>query len=151
MFRGIHSINMDAKGRMSIPARFRDQLLSVCEGQVVVTIDPKTRNLALYPIGEWEDLQAKVQALPTGHPQARRMKQLLIGHASDLEVDANGRVLIPPMLRKYAELDKKLVLLGQGQKIEIWAEDLWEKRLDDMQDMSEGLDDLPDEMQTLSY
>lgn len=151
MFRGIHSINMDAKGRMSIPARFRDSLLSVCEGQLVVTIDPNTNNLALYPINRWEEIQAKIEALPSINPQARRLQQLFIGHASDLEMDSSGRILVPPMLRKYAQLDKKLILLGQGQKVEIWSEALWDKRFDDIQNMSDGLDQLPDEMQSLSY
>lgn len=151
MFRGIHSINMDAKGRMSIPAKFRDQLLSVCNGQVVVTIDPNTKNLALYPIDRWEEIQAKIEALPSINPQARRLQQLFIGHASDLEMDGNGRILVPPMLRKFALLDKKLVLLGQGQKVEIWSEDLWQQRFDDIQNMSDGLTELPDEMQSLSY
>jgi len=151
MFRGIHAINMDAKGRMSIPAKFRDQLLSVCKGQVVVTIDPNTKNLALYPIDRWEEIQAKIEALPSINPQARRLQQLFIGHASDLEMDANGRILVPPMLRKFAALEKKLVLLGQGQKVEIWSEELWDQRFDDIQNMSDGLEELPDEMQSLSY
>jgi len=151
MFRGIHSINMDAKGRMSIPARFRDHLLSVCKGQVVVTIDPNTKNLALYAIDRWEEIQAKIEALPSINPQARRLQQLFIGHASDLEMDANGRILVPPMLRKFADLEKKLILLGQGQKIEIWSEVIWDQRFDDIQNMSDGLEELPDEMQSLSY
>ena len=136
---------------MSIPAKFRDQLLSVCEGQVVVTIDPNTKNLALYPIDRWEEIQAKIEALPSINPQARRLQQLFIGHASDLEMDSNGRILVPPMLRKYAALEKKLILIGQGQKIEIWSEELWEQRFDDIQNMSDGIEELPDEMQSLSY
>ena len=151
MFRGIHSINMDAKGRMSVPARFRDLLLSVCGGQLVVTIDPNTKNLALYPLTRWEEIQADIQALPSINPQARRLQQLFIGHASDLDMDANGRVLVPPMLRKYAQLEKQLILLGQGQKIEIWSESMWQQRFEDIQAMSDGLEDLPPEMQSLSY
>lgn len=151
MFRGIHSINMDAKGRMSVPARFRDQLLSVCGGQVVVTIDPNTKNLALYPLPRWEEIQEKIEALPSINPQARRLQQLFIGHASDLDMDGNGRILLPPMLRRYAELEKGLVLLGQGQKIEIWSESLWETRFEDIQKMSDGLEELPEEMRSLSY
>ncbi|MEQ9567957.1 MAG: division/cell wall cluster transcriptional repressor MraZ [Pseudomonadales bacterium] len=151
MFRGIHSINMDAKGRMSVPARFRDQLLSVCGGQVVVTIDPNTKNLALYPLPRWEEIQEKIEALPSINPQARRLQQLFIGHASDLDMDGNGRILLPPMLRRYAELEKGLVLLGQGQKIEIWSEALWETRFEDIKNMSDGLEELPEEMRSLSY
>ena len=151
MFRGIHEINMDAKGRMSVPAKFRDPLLSACEGQVVVTIDPNTPNLALYAIDRWEEIQARIEALPSINPQARRLQQLFIGHASDLHMDTNGRILLPPMLRKYASLEKKLILLGQGQKIEIWSEQLWDERFEAIQNMSDGLDELPDEMQSLSY
>lgn len=151
VFRGIHSINMDAKGRMSVPARFRDQLLSICEGQVVVTIDPNTKNLAMYPLSRWEEIQAKIEALPSINPQARRLQQLFIGHASDLHMDGNGRILVPPMLRRYAELEKGLILLGQGQKIEIWSEALWETRFQDIQNMSDGLEELPEEMRSLSY
>ena len=149
-FSGFHSISMDAKGRMSIPAKFRDQLLAACEGKVVVTIDPDTPNLALYPIDRWGKIEAEIEALPRS-PQARYIQQKIIGHASDLDMDANGRILIPPKLREHAVLEKKLNLLGQGKKIEIWSEDLWKQRFDDMQNMSYAPKDLPVEMQSLSY
>lgn len=151
MFRGIHSINMDAKGRLAVPARFRELLAAACDGKIVVTIDPNSPNLALYPLDAWEGIQSQIAALPSLNPQARRLKQLFIGHASDLEIDGNGRVLVPPLLRKYAGLEKKLVLLGQDQKIEIWSEDQWESRFDEIRDMTDGLDELPPEMQTLSF
>jgi len=150
MFRGIHSINMDAKGRMTIPAKFRDLLLSVCEGQVVVTIDPNTKNLALYPVHTWEEIQEKIEALPSLNPQARRLQHLFIGHASDIEMDASGRVLLPSILRDIAALEKKLILVGLGKKVEIWSETLWSQRYEEIQDMQEGLDELPPEMQSLS-
>lgn len=150
MFRGIHSINMDAKGRMTIPSKFRDLLLSACEGQVVVTIDPNTKNLALYPVERWEEIQAKIEALPSLNPQARRLQHLFIGHASDVEMDASGRILLPSILRNIAVLEKKLILIGLGKKIEIWSEELWNKRYEEIQDMDEGLEELPPEMQSLS-
>ncbi len=136
---------------MSVPARFRDLLLSMCDGQLVVTIDPTTRNLALYPFTRWEEIEATIEALPSINPQARRLQQLFIGHASELEMDASGRILVPPMLRKYAEIEKKLILLGLGHKVEIWAEEVWQQRFEDIQSMSDGMEDLPSEMQSLSY
>ena len=151
MFRGIHSINMDAKGRLSIPARFRELLLSASKGRIVLTIDPNAPNLALYALDQWEEIQARIEALPSLNPQARRLKQLFIGYAFDLELDTNGRVLVPPKLREYAQLEKSLVLLGQGQKIEIWNETLWSQRFEEMLNMSDGLEGLPDEMQSLAF
>ncbi len=151
MFRGIHSVNMDAKGRLAIPARFREGLQAASAGNVVITIDPNAPNLALYPLAQWEDIQARIEALPSLNPQARRLKQLFIGYAFDLELDANGRILVPPKLREYARLDKTLVLLGQGQKIEIWNEQLWSERFDEMLNISDGLEDLPEEMQSLAF
>ena len=77
---------------------------------------------------------------------ARLVQRLLIGHATDVELDGNGRLLLPAMLRDFAGLSKKLVLLGQGNKIEIWAEDLWQKRLEEWLDERAGevLDDSDD-------
>ncbi len=142
---------MDAKGRLAIPARFREALLAQSAGQVVITIDPNAANLVLYPLSQWEEIQSRIEALPSLNPQARRLKQLFIGYAFDLELDANGRILIPPKLREYAQLDKALVILGQGQKIELWSEALWAKRFDEMLSMSDGLDGLPAEMQSLAF
>lgn len=135
---------------MTIPAKFRDLLLAVCEGQVVITIDPNTKNLALYPVEIWEEIQVKIESLPSLNPQARRLQHLFIGHASDVEMDSSGRVLLPSILRDIAVLEKKLILVGLGKKIEIWSKELWEQRYKDIQDMKEGLDELPPEMQSLS-
>lgn len=151
MFRGIHSVNMDAKGRLAIPARFRESLLSASKGQIVLTIDPNAPNLALYSLDQWEGIQARIEALPSLNPQARRLKQLFIGYAFDLDLDSSGRVLVPPKLREYAQLEKSLVLLGQGQKIEIWSEGLWGQRFEEMLSMSDGLEGLPEEMQSLAF
>lgn len=151
MFRGIHSVNMDAKGRLAVPAKFRDLLGDASSGQLVVTIDPVARCLAVYPLPYWEEIQSKIEKLPSLNPNAKRMQRLFIGHASDCELDANGRFLIPPPLRVYASLEKKLVLLGQGQKVEIWSEELWQAQLNSMLEDSDGLDSLPEEMQSLSF
>ncbi|WP_394181215.1 division/cell wall cluster transcriptional repressor MraZ [Marinomonas posidonica] len=131
MFRGIHQVSVDAKGRMSLPARLRDELSQYEEEGVVVTIDPVSRCLLLYPLSEWEVIQQKLDRLPTFQPQARRLQRLLVGHATDLEVDKAGRILLPAPLREFARLDKKLTILGQGKKLEIWSQEEWEAQRED--------------------
>ncbi|TDO99039.1 division/cell wall cluster transcriptional repressor MraZ [Marinomonas balearica] len=131
MFRGIHQISVDAKGRMSLPARLRDELECEEASHVVVTIDPSSRCLLLYPLDEWEQIQEKLDRLPSFQPQARRLQRLLVGHATDLEIDKAGRVLLPAPLRDFAKLDKKVTLLGQGKKIEIWSLEEWESQRDE--------------------
>jgi MraZ protein len=130
MFRGISSVNLDAKGRMALPARQRDEL-GASDGKLVVTIDSRDRCLLLYPLAEWEVVQRRLEALSNMKRSARQLQRLLIGHATDVELDSSGRVLLPPMLREFAGLSKRLVLLGQGNKIEIWSEDLWQRRVDE--------------------
>lgn len=131
VFRGIHQVSVDAKGRMSLPARLRDELSQYEEEGVVVTIDPVSRCLLLYPLSEWELIQQKLDKLPTFQPQARRLQRLLVGHATDLEVDKAGRILLPAPLREFARLDKKLTILGQGKKLEIWSQEEWEAQRED--------------------
>jgi len=151
VFRGVNSINMDTKGRMALPTRYRELVQNHCEGQMVVTIDTEEQCLLLYPLAEWELIEKKIEALPSFNRAARRIQRLLIGHATDLEIDGNGRILLPAKLREYAVLEKKLVLIGQGKKFEIWSEDKWEeKRVIWLKEEAEGNDQLPDELQSLS-
>ena len=130
MFRGINSVTLDPKGRMGLPARHRETVMVVSEGRIVITIDVREACLLLYPLSEWEAVQAKLEGLSNINSQARLLQRLLIGHAADLELDAAGRLLLPAMLRDYACLDKKLVLVGQGNKIEIWSADHWQQQLE---------------------
>ncbi len=125
MFRGIGNATLDSKGRMALPARNREVVQLAADGKVVVTIDMREPCLLMYPLPEWEVVQRKLEGLSNVNPQARLLQRLLIGHATDLELDANGRVLLPAMLRNHAALEKKLVLVGQGNKIEIWSEAKW--------------------------
>ena len=130
MFRGINSVTLDAKGRMALPGRNRETVMVASEGRLVVTIDMRESCLLVYPLNEWETVQAKLESLSNINPQARLLQRLLIGHATDLELDSAGRLLLPAMLRDYASLEKTLVLIGQGNKLEIWSADHWQKRLD---------------------
>lgn len=130
MFRGSNNINLDAKGRMAVPARYRDLLLERYAGRLVATIDIQQKCLLLYPVDEWEQIQQQLEELPSFDAASRRAQRLLIGHAYDLEMDSNGRVLLPQTLRGYAELEKHIALVGQGKKFEIWSEENWAKQIE---------------------
>ncbi len=122
---------MDSKGRMALPARFREPVIVTAASKLVVTIDMRERCLLMYPLPEWETVQEKLEGLSNIRPDARLLQRLLIGHATDLELDGSGRMLLPTMLREYASLTKGLVLVGQGNKIEIWADAAWKSRMQD--------------------
>ncbi len=144
MFRGLHTINLDAKGRLAIPTKYRETLAELCGARLVATIDTEERCLLIYPVNEWELIQAKIEALPSFNPVARRIQRLLIGHATDLELDSAGRILLPQPLREYASLEKESVLMGQGKKLELWSKSLWEDRRDEYLDMVSQPEQLPE-------
>ena len=122
-FRGITQLVLDAKGRLAIPSRHRDAL---AEGgsQVIVTADP-SRCLLVYPPSAWEPIQTRLMGLSSFDERTRGLQRLLVGHADDIDIDAAGRILVPPALRRYASLDKHVVLVGQGRKFELWDETAW--------------------------
>lgn len=124
MFRGVNTLSLDNKGRLAIPARYRDTLTRHCNGQMVVTVDPD-HCLLLYPLPDWEEIERKLVKLPSFNKQARRLQRLFIGHATECELDGAGRILLPPPLREFAGLEKDAVLIGQGNKFEIWNDAAW--------------------------
>lgn len=151
LFRGINPINLDPKGRLAMPMRYRDQLRRECHGQLVATIDTEAHCLLLYPLPEWEIIEQKIQALPSFNRVTRRIQRLLIGHATELEMDNQGRLLLPQALRDYAHLNKEIVLVGQGKKFEIWASQAWQhSRQTWLDEESSRGDDIPEELQDLA-
>jgi transcriptional regulator MraZ len=150
VFRGVQHINMDAKGRLAIPARQREPLLQECEGQIVVTIDTQTPCLVIYPLPEWERIEREIQNLPALKPAIKRFQRLVLGYATDMELDGNGRMLLPSPLRDYAMLEKKLVLVGQGNKLELWAEERWLQEREQALLESGPEAELPDELMSLT-
>lgn len=149
MFRGINAISIDGKGRLAVPTRYREALGQ--DASLVVTIDTEETCLLLYPAGHWQVIEDNLQRMPSFNPAARRIQRLLIGHATDVELDANGRILLPPLLRDYAHLNKRVVMIGQGNKFEVWDETLWQtKREQWLTEESSREDGLPDEMKTFS-
>ena len=149
-FRGVSNLSLDAKGRIVLPARYRERLLEICQGQLIVTIDTDQPCLLIYPLPEWEQIEEKIEALPAFNPATRRIQRLLIGHATDVEVDgATGRMLLSNPLREYARLGKKVVLIGQGKKFELWDEETWSERMDTWLNES-GSSETPDALAELT-
>src|SRR3972149_7099282 len=151
MFRGVNAINLDTKGRMIMPMRYRAELQSEAKGQLVVTIDAEEKCLLLYPLPVWEEIEEKIGNLPSFNQVTRRVQRLLIGHATELEVDGNGRLLLPQLLREYASINKHVMLVGQGKKFEIWDKRVWTDGRDKwLTNGLNGLETLPTELQSLS-
>jgi len=133
-----------------MPARQREPLLTQCAGQIVVTIDTQSACLAIYPLPEWERIEQDIQNLPALKPAVKRFQRLMLGYATDLELDGNGRMLLPQPLREYAQLDKKLVLVGQGNKLELWSEALWLAEREQALQESGPEAELPEELMSLT-
>lgn len=150
MFRGIANLTIDDKGRMAVPTRHREGLVGETNLPIVLTIDTESPCLLLYPLHEWELIEQKLAALPSFNAAARRIQRLLIGHATEVELDSHSRVLIPTILRDYAGLDKKAMLVGQGNKFEIWSESRWQSARDLWLAEQQGGEALPQELTGLS-
>lgn len=169
MFRGINTISLDNKGRIAVPAKYREifenkslqKTKQLLEGQakledlqyeqLIVTIDPEDRCLLMYPLHNWEEIEQKISMLPSFNFAARRIQRLLIGHATEVGLDNQGRILLPQELREYASLNKKAVLVGQGRKIEIWDLEYWNTKRDLWLEKNINLDkDLPIDLQIFS-
>lgn len=152
MFRGLTSLNMDVKGRIIVPTQYRQAITEGANGQLVITIDTEDRCLLLYPLPQWQLIEERLGQLPTFQPAARRIQRLLIGHATELELDRNGRILLPPLLREYAGLDKTVMLVGQGKRFEVWGEAQWQLHRDSW--LAEGIGEndagIPSELISLS-
>jgi MraZ protein len=135
---------------MAIPTRYREELQDCCERQLVVTVAVNERCIGengclwLYPLPEWEKVEQTISKLSTLNPMAGNLRRFLIGNATECEMDAQGRLMLPEMLRKFAAMDKKIVLLGQLNKFEVWNEDAWNTKESDWMvgNNTEGLEEL---------
>lgn len=137
MFRGIAQLSLDNKGRFAIPSRYRDSLVSFCAGRLIVTADP-SKCLLIYPQPAWEPIEQKLINLSSFDHRTRSLQRLLVGNASDVEMDNAGRVLVSPPLRKFAGLTKNVVLVGQGAKFELWDEEQWDLQMENALDFKDG-------------
>jgi len=150
MFRGANPVTLDAKGRLAMPTRFREPLMERAHGRLVVTVDRADRCLLIYPLPDWEIIEQKLVKLPTLNAPTRRLQRLMIGHATELELDGNGRVLIPPTLREYASLSRNAMLIGQGGRFELWDAVHWNERREHWLKVDENDEQLPPELESLS-
>jgi MraZ protein len=149
MFRGASKLTLDVKGRLAMPTRYRERLAERCGGKLVVTVD-KDQCLLIYPFPDWEDIERKLMKLPSLNVQARRLQRLMVGHATELDLDGNGRILLPPTLREYGLLTRDVMLIGQGLRFELWDETRWNERRDEWLASADTVTDLPAELETLS-
>ena len=144
MFQGAAQLNLDSKGRLAIPAKHRDELMAHCAGQLVLTADADGC-LLFYPQPEWQPIRDKLLKLSALNPRIRALQRRLIGYAEEVEMDAAGRVLISSALRSYAALDQRVVLIGQGNKFELWDEAKWTAQQDAALTFANG--ELPPELE----
>lgn len=151
MFRGATLVSLDSKGRLAVPVRYRDQLIADAAGQMVCTIDMDHSCLLLYPLPEWEVIEQKLSRLSSMNPQERRVQRLLLGHASECQLDSAGRLLLAPVLRQHAKLNKQVMLVGQFHKFEVWDETIWLQQIsNDIQQEQYSSDTLSDRLMDLS-
>ncbi len=151
VFRGFNKISIDSKGRLAVPSRYRDLIAVQAENNLVITLNPLDRSLWLYPLPEWDVIEDKLATLSDFDKQSRRTKQMMRGYASDCQLDSQGRILLPKELRSYAELTKQAVILGQGNKFEIWNETAWEAQRDEwLESVGDDSVPTPESLQSLS-
>ncbi len=129
MFRGSCLLTVDDKGRIAVPSRFREPLTRQSDGHVVATMY-HDRGIAIYPLPVWEELEQRLQDLPSGDPANRVLQEMILGHADERQLDGQGRLLLAPSLRRYAKLDRDAELMGQGHKLVLWSTQTEEQRYD---------------------
>lgn len=148
MFRGATKVTLDAKGRLAIPTRYRERITQRCDGQLVATVD-KDQCLLIYPLPDWEEIERKLVRLPSLHTRAREMQRIMVGYATEIDVDAHGRILLSRELRDFAGLERQAMLIGQGHRFELWDEERWNERRDAWRNtVDDG--ELPPELESLS-
>lgn len=137
MFLGRHNLTLDTKGRLSIPAKFREVLAAMYGNQVILTgLD---QCIVVYPLPEWQKFEEKARQLPSLKRDVRNFFRGFYSAASECALDRQGRVLIPPQLREYAGLDREVVLVGIANKMEIWSKERWEEQVRENQSRLEEI------------
>jgi len=129
MFRGLNKISLDAKGRISIPTKYRSELSKYGSNELICTIDID-QCLLLYPKKIWLKIEKKIMALPSLDKSSRMLQRLMVGHASELVLDSNNRILVPIELREFSGIKKTAMFIGQGQRFEIWNYRSWNQSRD---------------------
>ncbi len=147
MFQGATELSLDAKGRLSVPTEHRDVLAVQAEGRLVITAHPH-RCLLMYPRPAWEPIRTQIMGYSSLERQTSMVQRLLVGFAKDVEMDGSGRVLVAPELRRYAALEKQVMLVGQGSHFELWNREAWEQQIEQIVAQGDSL--LPPGMEKFS-
>ena len=139
MFMGEYNHTIDAKGRLIIPARFRELL-----GEEFILTKGLDGCLSIYPLDEWNAFETKLRALPLTNKNARTFTRFFVAGATSCELDKQGRILVPQTLREFAGLEKEVVLTGNLDRIEIWSKEKWSENCDygDMDNIAESMQDM---------
>lgn len=124
MFRGRFHHQIDTKGRLSVPSKFRDVLSASGDERLIVTNFDEC--LWAYPVAEWTELERKVSALPQFMEEVKALQRVFISAAVECPIDRQGRVLVPPSLREYAGLSRDVVIVGMTKRFELWARERWD-------------------------
>ncbi len=130
MFRGASAVNLDTKGRIAIPTRYRPEILETNQGKMVCTVDIRQPCLLLYPLDQWEIIEQRLSKLSNFNPAERSLQRVMLGYATECELDSSGRILISAPLRQHAKLEKSIMLVGQLNKFEIWSESEWQAQIE---------------------
>ena len=150
-FRGLSKVTLDAKGRLAIPSRYRDEIISRSEGKLVATVNTDL-SLLIYPEVAWDEVERELLQLPNLHEETERLQELLLGHAMDMELDNQGRVLVPRELREFAGLEQKAMLIGRGKRFALWDEQRYlEHRTTLIEKKTSDFKDLPDSLARFKY
>ena len=147
MFQGATELSLDSKGRLTVPTGHREVLLATAAGQLVLTAHPH-RCLLLYPRPAWEPIRTQIMSYSSLERQTSMVQRLLVGFAKDVEMDAAGRLLVSPELRRFASLEKQVMVVGQGSHFEIWNAQTWEEQIDQIVAQGDSL--LPPGMEKFS-
>lgn len=139
MFMGEYNHTIDAKGRLIMPSKFRESL-----GDTFMVTKGLDGCLFVYAMDEWANFEAKLKTLPLTNTKARKFTRFFLAGATTCEVDKQGRILLPASLRKHANLDKDVALVGVGSRVEIWDKDIWDETntYDDMDEIAENMEGL---------
>ena len=149
MFRGASKVTLDDKGRMAIPARYRVRIKDRAGDHLIVTVN-RDRYLLIYPLPDWEEIERKLIRLPALHRRSIALQGLMLGYASEADMDGHGRILVSRALREFAGLERQAMLIGQGNKFALWDEERWTAQIDEWVGEDEGdFADLPQELESL--
>ncbi len=148
MLLGKTNITLDSKGRIAVPARYREQLLDACDGKLVVALNPFDGCLNIYPHGEWVKCMRKMDQVADQSQNFREVQRIIYSNSHEVDMDGSGRLLIPQESRERINLEKSAVLVGHNEKFELWAEEDWlrvskegtEKLMSSLNSSSERLD-----------